>query len=128
MRAPATIRARGIVRRASLISSPMNEAASEPLKAYRMVAQTPSVVKLNEGVKLGAVKDVEEPNFAHAIIVTTHNRLTGIQTPSAPRLLSHLPIFRPTMLRASASPTPKNEKAMKYHGLRCKAVQRVPPM
>ena len=105
----------------------MNDAASAPLKAYRSVAHTPIMPRLRPGFMFVASKLVAEPNFIHATTATTHSRATGIQVPCEPMLLSHLPMLRPTTFRASASPTPKNENAMKYSGLRCSAFQRVPP-
>src|SRR5271165_2894542 len=127
MIAPAVISARGTVRRASLISSPMNDAASAPLKAYRRVAHTPNTPGLSEGAMLVASKLVAEPNFIQATTATAHNRATGIHVPCEPTLFSHLPMLSPTTFRASASPTPKNENPMKYAGLTCHAFQRFPP-
>src|SRR5664279_2825461 len=83
--------------------------------------------RLRPGFMLAALKLVAEPNFIHATTATAHSRAMGIQVPCEPMLFSHLPMLSPTTFSASASPTPKNEKPMKYAGLSCKAFQRVPP-
>src|SRR5271165_3694823 len=88
---PAAISPRGMVRRASLISSPMNDADSAPLKAYSSVAQTPKLPRFNEGFIAAALNLVAEPNFHQATPPTTQSSAIGSHVPTAPRLLSHLP-------------------------------------
>src|SRR5208283_3885063 len=73
MMKPAAISPRGMVRRASLISPPMNEADSAPLKAYSSVAHTPKLPKFNEGFIDDALKLVAEPNFHQATPPTTQS-------------------------------------------------------
>src|ERR1035438_8069474 len=119
MSTPETRRARGIVRRASLISPPINDADSAPLNAESRVDQTAIVPQCSEGFIDAAEKLVAAPNLIHAIPPAAHNRATGSHVPIAPRLLSHLPISRPTMLRAKASPRPSSENAMKNPALPC---------
>src|ERR1700744_1204680 len=98
-----------MMRRASLISPPINEADSAPQKANKSVAQIPALPKLNEGFSSEGWKLVADPELRHPIMPTTHNNPIGSQVPIAPRLLSHLPMFSPTILTARASPSPQSE-------------------
>ncbi len=126
-RNPAMIKARGMSRRGRLISLPMNDAASAPENAESMVAQMPKFATVKLGLNACGRKLLAGPNLHHAISPRQNSRATGIQVPIAPRLLSHFPMFSPTIFTISASTSPTTENVMKKDALLCRPCQRSPP-
>ena len=95
--------ARGMLRRGSTISSPMNEPASSPVKANAMVDQkTISLRPVAAGARMRVI-GVAEP-YSHAGN-DAHDDEQQHGTPGADgsrRLASHLPTSRPTMFIPAA--------------------------
>src|SRR5438093_3010580 len=112
--APAARIARGTIRRASTISSPIVDALSTPPKAKAMVDQKMTSFSVVLGTRDSAVIGVADPNRIHAIAPNPIRKTPGVQPASAPTLVSHLPTLRPTPLRITASATPASETMMKY--------------
>src|SRR5262250_3703926 len=114
MTTPALSTARGTVRRASLISSPIVDALSTPPNANAIVDQKMTSLRLvlgrsDEGARLDA-----DPNLTHEIAPSAMSSSAGSQPAIAPTLLSHLPTLRPTTLRTTAIVRPVIATAMKY--------------
>ena len=121
------ISARGMVRRASLISSPMKEADSAPLKAYRMVAHTPSVPRLKYGFMAAAVKWVAEPNFTNA--TTADRTKQGDGNPDAQRaeIVQPFADVEADDVERQRQPDAEERKCDEVRGACCRALQRPPP-
>src|SRR5262249_5663122 len=108
---PAMIAALGMLRRASLTSSPMNEAASSPPNPNARVDQnTMSSIPWGLGIIAAIVKWVAGPNLTHATTPIATRLIAGSHVPSDPLALwSHLPTFSPTMFRPRAIASPQTD-------------------
>src|SRR6185436_13901555 len=102
-----------MVRRASSISSPIVDALSTPPNANAIVDQKITSLRLVLGTNAPASIGVADPKRLHEIAPRTKSAPAGIQAASAPTLLSHLPMFRPTTLRVTARTSPPIATAMK---------------
>src|SRR5436853_321112 len=114
MTAPAARIARGTVRRASTISSPIVDALSTPPNANAIVDQKMTSFNVVLGTSERGVIGVAAPKRIQAIAPKAINANAGIQLATAPTLVSHLPTFRPTTFSTTATPRPASETAMKY--------------
>src|SRR6185369_16210952 len=117
MSTPAAMTARGTVRRASTISSPIVDALSTPPNANAIVDRKTKSFNAAPGFNDAAVIGVAEPYLVHEYKPNAISRPMGIQPATAPALLSHFPTFNPTMLRTTATARPATATAMKYGGL-----------
>ena len=99
--------------RASLISSPIIEALSSPLREKAMVDQNTMSLSRVLGIRVSALNSVAEPKRLHATTASTISNRPGIQRPTAPRLCSHLPTASPRTLRPAARASASREKPMK---------------
>src|ERR1700679_2557929 len=95
---PETMSARGMVRRAFLISSLMKEPVSQPPNEKKIVDQKMAFFRSGFGVIVAAVNLVAEPYRETLAAASTSRIMIGSQLPNAPRLLSHFPNFRPRTL------------------------------
>src|SRR5260370_30914522 len=111
MMPPAVMTALGMLRRAFLTSSPMNDAASRPLNPNARVDQkTMSSIPWGLGTIAASVKWVAGPNLIHAVSPMATRIIAGSQVPSDPLALwSHLPMLRPTRFRVRARASPLTE-------------------
>src|SRR5262249_24790168 len=98
MIAPAARIARGTVRLASWISSPIVDPLSGPPNANAIVDQKTTSFRLVLGTNAVALIGVADPKRRHETRPSTISSSAGIQLAIAPRLLSHLPTFSPTTL------------------------------
>src|SRR5947199_10661768 len=89
--APAARMARGIVRRASTISSPIVEALSPPPQAKAIVDQKITPLSVVLGTKAAAVIGVADPNRIHATLPNPISSSPGLHAASAPTQRTHLP-------------------------------------
>ena len=105
--------ARGMVRRASRISSPMNEADSKPVRAKAMVAQKIRSRRCRPGVRLSRLKVVAGPSRSQAVAPIPISRSVATQRACAPAVFSHLPTCSPTRLSQVPSASPRVEATMK---------------
>src|SRR5262245_50407391 len=128
MSAPAASTARGTVRLASCISSPIVDPLSTPPKANAIVDQKITSFKLVLGTNAGADIGVADPKRRHATMPSTMSASAGIQLAIAPRLFSHLPTFRPTTFSVTARTRPLIDTAMKYALFDDSDCQDAPPM
>ena len=110
---PALRIARGTVRRASSISSPIVDPLSTPPNAKAMVDQKMMSLRCMLGATACAVMGVAEPNRLHATAPSAISSMAGIHPATAPMLASHLPTFNPTTFIATASARPVIDTAMK---------------
>src|SRR5882672_10624440 len=94
--APAVRIARGIVRRASWISSPIVDPASTPPNAKAIVDQKMTSFRLVLGITVSGVIGVAAPKRYQDTAPSTINNTAAIQPAAAPRLFSHLPTSSPT--------------------------------
>ena len=106
----------------------MNEAVSAPDRAKAMVDHTIMCCQSNVGTKADAGIGVAEPNCHQAMVPITITASAGSHMPTAPRLCSHRPKRRPTMLTTVMNSSAIREKVMKNSGLLRRNSQRVPPM
>src|SRR5436190_16834749 len=114
MTAPAINTARGIVRRASWISSPIVDALSTPPKANAMVDQKITSFRPVLGTNVSAVMGVADPKRLHVRVPRVSSAKAGMQLASAPMLFSHLPTLRPTTFSVTARVSPDIATVMKY--------------
>src|ERR1043166_3596631 len=112
--APAVSTARGTVRRASTISSPIVDPLSTPPNAKAIVDQKMTSFKLVLGTNAWAPIGGADPNRLHDTAPSTMSTAAGIQLAIAPTLFSHLPTFRPTTFNVTAMTRPVIATAMKY--------------
>src|SRR6476660_8732684 len=103
MTTAAATTARGIVRRASLISSPIVDALSTPPKANAIVDQKMTSFKLTLGTSDDAVIAVADPNRAHEMAPIKISALATIHADIPPALLSHFPTSSPITLMDTAN-------------------------
>jgi hypothetical protein len=128
MTAPAARIARGIVRRASLISSPIVDPLSMPPNAKAIVDQKMMSLRFMLGTNACAFIGVADPNRLQATIPSAISSNAGIHPAIAPTLLSHFPTFSPTTFIVTAVARPIVETAMKYRLLDDSDCQAGPPM
>src|ERR1700730_9372448 len=114
MTAPAASTARGTVRRASWISSPIVDPLSTPPKANAMVDQKMTSFRLVLGTNVCAPSGVADPNRFHDTAPSTMRTAAGIQLAIAPTLANHFPTFSPTTFIVTAMARPVIDTAMKY--------------
>src|SRR5207244_3221673 len=95
MNAPAVRSARGTVRRASLISSPIVDALSAPANAKAIVDQKITSLTLIFGTSASNVIGVADPKRFHDSTPRAISANVGIQSATAPALVNHLPMFTP---------------------------------
>ena len=127
MTAPAARIARGTVRRASTISSPIVDPLSTPPNANAIVDQKITSLSVVLGASAPSVIGVADPNRIQDTAPKTMRKVPTIQPAVAPALFSHLPTFNPTTFITTASVRPASATAMKY-GLRsARNCQRAPP-
>src|SRR4029450_9426161 len=102
----AATTARGMVRRASRISSPIVDALSTPPKANAIVDQKITsfrlVLGMSDAVSIGVADPKRDQDTAPSVI----NRPATIHAATPPALFSHLPMSGPRTFtgRANASP------------------------
>src|SRR5580698_405538 len=123
---PAIVRARGMVRRASLISSPINEPVSTPPNAKKIVDQKIAFLKSACGMRLSEEKLVAEPWYFAKIAASISSTETGIHAPREQQLFNHFPCFSPTMFNKVISASHPSAKSMKYVPLLVKCSPRLP--
>src|SRR5438552_12719661 len=128
MNAPAASTARGTVRRASWISSPIVDPLSTPPNAKAIVDQKITSFRLVLGTKASGGIGVADPKRLHDTAPRTMSRPAGIQLAIAPTLFSHLPTFRPTTVIMTAIARPVIATAIKYTLLVDQACHDGPPM
>src|SRR5450759_3897221 len=114
MIAPAVRIARGTVRLASLISSPIVDPLSTPPNAKAIVDQKMMSLRCMLGTRAWAVIGVADPKRPHATAPSTISSTAGVQPAIAPTLLSHFPTFNPTTFIVTAIARPVDATAMKY--------------
>src|SRR5262249_45785546 len=114
---PAATTARGTVRLASTISSPIVDPLSTPPKANAMVDRNTRSLRCVPGTTAAAVIGVADPYVVHEYSPNAISSATGIQLAIAPALLSHFATFRPTTLSETAMARPTTDTAMKYGAL-----------
>src|SRR2546428_546902 len=102
MTAPAARIARGTIRRASTISSPIVDPLSTPPNANAIVDQKITSLSVVLGASVLAVIDVADPNRIHDAAPKTMRNVAAAQPARAPALFSHLPTFRPTTFITTA--------------------------
>src|SRR3984957_15553809 len=85
-----------MVRRGLSISSPMNEPASQPPKAKKIVDQKMAFFKLGRGMSSWKAKLVADPKWAQETTARTISSEMGMMLPRVQTLLSHLPAFTHT--------------------------------
>src|SRR5262245_59749301 len=128
MSAPAVRIARGIVRGASLISSPIVDPLSTPPNANAIVDQKITSFRLVLGTMERASIGVADPKRIHATPASAINSPATIQLAIAPTLFSHLPTFSPTTFIVTAVMRPTEATAMKYALFDESDCQAGPPM
>src|SRR5256885_8943079 len=101
--------ARGTVRLASTISSPIVDALSTPAKAKAIVDQKMTSLRPVPGISERMLIGVADPYFIHENNPNASNNAIGIHAATAPTLVNHLPIFRPTTLRTTAAVRPTTD-------------------
>src|SRR4051794_18027191 len=106
--------ARGTVRRASSISSPIVDPLSTPPNANAIVDQKMMSFRCMLGTSAPPLTGVAAPKRLHAMAPSAISSIAGIQPAIAPALVSHLPTFNPTTFIATVSARPVIETAMKY--------------
>src|SRR3981081_3075888 len=128
MTAPANRIARGTVRRASTISSPIVEALSTPPNAKAIVDQKMTSFRLVLGTIEPSVIGVADPNRNADSTPNAIRKSAGTPAAIAPTLLSHFPTFTPTTFMTTAIARPPSDTAMKYALLVDSACQDGGPM
>ena len=113
MIAPAPRIARGTVRRASSISSPIVDPLSTPPKANAIVDQKMMSLRCMLGTRAWPVIGVANPNRLHATAPSAISTIAGIHPAMAPTLVSHFPTFNPTTFIATVTASPAVDTAMK---------------
>src|SRR5436305_8895253 len=106
----------------------MVDAPSTPPKANATVDQKKMFLKSSEGKTVDVVKWVADPKRNQAIDPMTISMSAGSHEPTAPKLCSHLPIFKPTRLSVKPSIKPASATMMKYALFVERCCQRAPPM
>src|ERR1044071_8839867 len=112
--APAVRIARGTVRRASLISSPIVDPLSGPPNANAIVDQKITSFRLVLGTNAFDGIGVADPKRRQAITPRTSSSSVGIQLAMAPTLFNHLPTLSPTTFSVTARARPAVDTVMKY--------------
>src|SRR5579872_4494595 len=125
---PAATIARGTVRRASSISSPIVDPLSTPTKANAIVDQKITSFRPVPGTNARGGIGVADPNRLHDTAPSPISTRPEVQPEIAPRLFSHFPTLRPTTFMATAIVKPIIENTMKYVPLPDSACHRAPPM
>src|SRR5437588_2588377 len=128
MNAPAASTARGTVRRASSISSPIVDPLSTPPNAKAIVDQKITSLRLVLGINVCAEIGVADPKRFHEYMPSAIRMNAGIQLAIAPTLFSHFPTFRPTTFIVTAMTSPVMATTMKYVLLVDHACHAGPPM
>src|SRR5260221_12347769 len=128
MKTAAVRMARGNVRLASTISSPIVDAFSTPAKAKAIVDQKITSLRPVLGISDCRVMGVADPYFIQEKNPNASSRHSGTHAASAPTFVSHLPMFRPTTLSATAAVRPNTDTARKYVLLVESAWTDGPPM
>ena len=128
MTAPAASMARGTVRRASSISSPIVDPLSTPPNANAIVDQKITSLRPVLGTSDEGVIGVADPNRYHDTTPRPISSSAGIHPAIAPTLFSHLPTFSPTTFIVTAIARPTTATAMKYVLLVDSACHEGPPM
>src|SRR5258708_30231837 len=114
MSTPAVMTARGIVRSASTISSPIVDPLSTPPNANAIVERNTRSLSPVPGVSVCAVMGVADPDFIQEYRPNATRNPSGIHPAIAPALLNHFPMLSPTTLSATAIVRPTTETVMKY--------------
>src|SRR5579872_1607595 len=109
----AAITARGMVRRASRISSPIAEPLSRPPNANAMVDQKITSLSDVAGTKERALRDVADPYRSHETTPSTMTAAATIQLATPPMLFNHLPRARLRTFRQTAIARPAIETVRK---------------
>src|SRR5262245_4297735 len=125
---PAVRMARGTVRRASRISSPIVDPLSTPPKAKAIVDQKITSLRLVLGVTVSTVIGVAAPKRIHDTTPIAISSSAAAQPVTAPRLFSHLPTSRPTTFIVTVMIRPIIAKVMKYALLAERLCHDAPPM
>src|SRR5690242_17186791 len=110
MSTAAVITARGTVRGASTISSPIVDALSTPPNANAIVDRNTRSFRLAPGASVAGVNDVADPYRAHEYRPNPHSSTSGIHPLTAPTLLSHLPMSSPMTFSVTAIVRPVTAK------------------
>ena len=105
--------ARGTVRRAFSISSPIVDPLSTPPKANASVDQKMMSLRCMLGTTAWASIGVADPNRLQATAPSAISSIAGSQPASAPTLVSHFPTFNPTTFIATVTARPVMETATK---------------
>src|SRR6059036_3735661 len=100
--APAVRIARGTVRRASWISSPIVDPLSTPPNANAIVDQKITSFSVVLGRSECDVIGVAGPNRTHHTTPNTMRNVAGTQAAIAPALFNHFPTFSPTTFITTA--------------------------
>src|SRR5260221_1242536 len=114
MSAPPARIARGNVRRASWISSPIVDPLSTPPNANAMVDQKMTSFSPVLGTNAPGAIGVADPKRVHDTRPRMISSATGNHVATAPTLLSHFPTFNPTTFSQTATARPIIETMMKY--------------
>src|SRR5215831_12972362 len=126
MDTPEITMALGTVRRASSISPPMSDAASNPANPKAMVDHRSALLKSRCGTIVADEIGVAEPNWVKATAPRAMRMPAGIQVAIPPRLESHLPTPVPIVFSKQARAKPQTATRMKYEGLLPSACARGP--
>src|SRR5262249_52266443 len=110
---PAKSKARGMLRRASLISSAISDADSEPISAKMMTDQKTMSATRVDGMKLRGANEVAEPKCFQAAKPRTITMNVGTHMATAPRLCAHFARLRPRILRTVKAMRTTTEKDAK---------------
>src|SRR5712692_4313255 len=113
MKTAAVRMARGTVRRASTISSPIVDPLSTPPKAKAIVDQKMTSLRPVLGTSDRAVIGVADPYLIHEKNPNARRSEIGTHAASAPTFVSHFPMFKPTTLSATAAVRPTTDTARK---------------
>ena len=119
--------ARGNVLFGSTTSPAMHGASSRPAKPKQRLAKKSTVGSAakfgrNDAGGIG----VAEPEWKSATSPTTRRAPEGSHWERPPMFWTHLPVFSPTMLNASAIPSRTSEAPAAYVWLCSSAAKRVP--
>src|ERR1044071_6467232 len=114
MTTPAMRIARGTVRCASSISSPIVDPLSTPPNANAIVDQKMTSFRLVLGTRVVELFGVADPTRRQETNAGARTSAATTQLASAPTLFSHLPTLRPTTFIVTAVTRPTDATAMKY--------------
>src|SRR5580765_3172129 len=127
MIAAAESTARGMIRLASLISSPIVDAPSMPPKANAMLDQNTMSLRPVLGTNAAGDSGMADPYRAHVTSPSAIRSSAGIHAAMPPTLLNHFAMSRPTTFIPTARANPITDTTMKYVLLVESACQLPPP-